>query len=120
MAMLRTAIRRFSTAPLRLSAASGEQVGLAAGSADHGSAKTWKILTIIGVVPGVTFCMINAYKGEMEHKAHHHQPEFVPYTHLRIRTKQFPWGDGNKSLFHNAETNALPEGYEETGHGHGH
>ncbi|WP_411026502.1 hypothetical protein, partial [Salmonella sp. s54395] len=110
--------RRFSVTSWRSSSVASEQVGLAAGSADHGSAKTWKIMTCVGAVPAVVFCMMNAYQGEMEHKAHHHQPEFVPYTHLRIRTKKFPWGDGDKSLFHNPEVNALPDGYEQTGSGH--
>jgi len=56
--------------------------------------------------------MLNVYLGAMQEE--HHQPPFVPYEHMRIRTKRFPWGDGQKSLFHNPHLNALPSGYEET------
>lgn len=49
------------------------------------TARTWKILTFVLALPGVGVCMANAY---MKMHAHpHHQEEFVPYPHLRIRTK---------------------------------
>ncbi|KAG8012240.1 Cytochrome c oxidase subunit 6A [Nibea albiflora] len=87
---------------------------LSAAAAGHGhgehSAKTWKILTYVVALPGVAVCMLNMYLKEQNHS--HEQPEFIPYTHLRIRSKRFPWGDGNKSLFHNPHLNALPDGYE--------
>uniref|UniRef100_A0A4W5MQP0 Cytochrome c oxidase subunit n=1 Tax=Hucho hucho TaxID=62062 RepID=A0A4W5MQP0_9TELE len=77
----------------------------------HGeqTARTWKILSFVVALPGVAVCMLNMYLKMQHHAAHHVEPEFVPYSHLRIRSKRFPWGDGNKSLFHNPEVNALPD-----------
>ncbi|KAL2092291.1 hypothetical protein ACEWY4_012089 [Coilia grayii] len=82
-------------------------------AAAHGDspARLWKILTFVVAFPGVAVCMLNTYL-KMQHHSHEH-PEFIPYSHLRIRSKRFPWGDGVKSFFHNSEVNALPDGYEE-------
>uniref|UniRef100_A0AAZ1XEV9 Cytochrome c oxidase subunit n=2 Tax=Oreochromis aureus TaxID=47969 RepID=A0AAZ1XEV9_OREAU len=102
--------------PVQMSAALAARRVLAAAShsGNEGGAKTWKILTIVLALPGVSVCMANAY---MKAQAHSHdQLEFVPYSHLRIRTKKFPWGDGNHSLFHNPHTNPLPDGYESSHH----
>ncbi|GAB1602162.1 cytochrome c oxidase subunit 6A2, mitochondrial-like [Argonauta hians] len=85
--------------------------GPSASAGDHGEGiKLWRNLTFLVAVPGVALCWANAYVfGE----SHHDRPEFKPYQHLFIRTKSFPWGDGNHGLFHNSHANALPEGYED-------
>ncbi|XP_065055196.1 cytochrome c oxidase subunit 6A2, mitochondrial-like [Rhopilema esculentum] len=72
----------------------------------------WRRISIFVAVPAVLVCAWNAWEKEKEHAAHG-RGEFVPYNHLRVRSKPFPWGDGNHSLFHNSHANALPEGYED-------
>ncbi|KAM3864106.1 cytochrome c oxidase subunit 6A2, mitochondrial [Diretmus argenteus] len=83
-------------------------------SSHEGGARTWKILSFVLACPGVAVCIVNAYLKAQAHS--HDQPDFVKYPHLRIRTKRFPWGDGNHSLFHNSHTNALPGGFEGSHH----
>ena len=76
----------------------------------------WKKISLFGAIPAVLFVAYSAYSVEQEHLQHiaeHGKPEFIEYSHLRIRSKPFPWGDGNHSLFHNSHANALPGGYED-------
>ncbi|KAL1463170.1 hypothetical protein WDU94_014951 [Cyamophila willieti] len=76
---------------------------------DHGT-KIWRILTLYVCIPGVILGSFLIWRHETE--SHHERPEFIPYEYMRIRTRPFPWGDGNHSLLHNKCLNALPEGYE--------
>ena len=81
-----------------------------------GTMKLWKNISIFVVIPGLAWTTWNAYSKEAEHMKHiaeHGRAPFQAYPHLRIRSKPFPWGDGNHSLFHNPHTNPLPEGYED-------
>ncbi|KAM9475926.1 cytochrome c oxidase subunit 6A1, mitochondrial [Clarias gariepinus] len=104
------AFGRLSQALLRSGvAAQTRQLSAAAAHGEQG-VKTWKLLTFLVALPGVGVCMLNMFLKTQHHS--HDQPEFVPYPHLRIRSKRFPWGDGNKTLFHNSHVNPLPDGYE--------
>uniref|UniRef100_A0A0B7BTS5 Cytochrome c oxidase polypeptide VIa n=1 Tax=Arion vulgaris TaxID=1028688 RepID=A0A0B7BTS5_9EUPU len=77
----------------------------------HGeSYKTWRNAFFILGVPAVVAVYYNAYYVMPQHPE---RPEFVPYAHLHLRGRKFPWGDGNHSLFHNPYYNAIPEGYDE-------
>ncbi|XP_037773936.1 cytochrome c oxidase subunit 6A, mitochondrial-like [Penaeus monodon] len=92
--------RSFSTSLRNASAGGG-------GAAHDGGMKQWKMLSYLVAIPAVALCMVNAFmSGE------HGRPDFIAYEHLRLRTKRFPWGEGQKSLFHNSHANALPDGYE--------
>lgn len=81
------------------------------------SSKRWKQFSLFLALPAIIGATINAW---WVHQKEHGHPraEFVPYDHLRMRNREYPWG-GHKSLFHNADANALPDGYEtEDKHGH--
>jgi len=79
-------------------------------SAEHeGGAKRWKNASLFLALPAIFLCMANIYFND----EHQERPPFKPYEHKYIRTSKFPWGDGNHSLFHNKERNALPTGYDD-------
>jgi len=111
MFALRTSLRKFSTSVIR---AAGKAHDAAAGGDHHANPTLWKNLTLFVALPAIAVCTANAWVHEKEHLAHpeHARPPFVAYEYLRRRTKPFPWGDGNHTLFHNPKKNALPEGYE--------
>ncbi|CAB1412687.1 unnamed protein product [Pleuronectes platessa] len=106
------ALRSVFKAVLRSSSTqTRRQLSATAGDGHGALAEKWRMLSFLIAVPGVAVCMLNMYLKQTHHSEE--RPEFVPYSHLRIRTKAFPWGDGKKSLFHNPHVNALPDGYDE-------
>merc|ERR1712150_215515 len=79
--------------------ASAEGPSASAGG-HEGGMKTWMRMTYLIALPGVAICWVNAQIKEKEHHEHYERPEFLAYEHLRIRSKPFVWGDGQKTLFH--------------------
>ncbi|XP_045477063.1 cytochrome c oxidase subunit 6A1, mitochondrial-like [Harmonia axyridis] len=78
-----------------------------------GGYKAYKFLFWIAAMPAIIGMSLYNYR-EYEHKKKCYQrPPFVKYSYLYKRDKNFPWGDGNHTFFHNKEKNALPEGYED-------
>ncbi|CAG9835418.1 unnamed protein product [Diabrotica balteata] len=72
--------------------------------------KIWKNLIIFLAFLSIILCAVNCYLSQQS--GHHEPPEYQKYGHMRGRTKIFPWGEDNKSLFHNPHVKALPDGYE--------
>merc|ERR1719378_475654 len=69
----------------------------------------------ISLLVAIPSCIAVAYKAFVLQEEPE-RPEFKEWDHLRKRAKKFPWGDGNKTLFHNPHMNALPDGYEAEAH----
>ncbi|KAL1959622.1 hypothetical protein VTO42DRAFT_1657 [Malbranchea cinnamomea] len=69
----------------------------------------WRKLSIYVVIPALTLAGINAWNLWKEHWEHwEHLPpleERVEYPYQNIRVKNYPWGDGDKTLFWNPEVN---------------
>ncbi|KAK5113177.1 hypothetical protein LTR85_010995 [Meristemomyces frigidus] len=60
------------------------------------------------VIPCIIIAGVNAWRlwGEhWEHKSHEPIEERVEYPYMNIRTKNFFWGDGDKTLFWNPKVN---------------
>lgn len=113
--LVRVGLRRFSGSWRRYVSTFAEETLAEEEHAVHTTA-TWKKISLFVAIPGVLLTAWHAVLKEQEHAQHiaeHGRAPFIPYKHLRIRAKPFPWGDGNHSLVHNPHTNALPEGYED-------
>lgn len=88
--------------------------GPSAVSGGHeGGYKLWRNLTFFVAFPAICLCGLNCY---MNHEHHTERPPWIKYEYLAIRHKRYPWGAGDKSLFHNPHKNALPDGYEDVKH----
>lgn len=72
----------------------------------------WKKITYFVAIPVVILTAIPVTKIELDHAKHrehlrHLSDEEWPvqYDHMNIRTKNFFWGDGDKTLFWNTDVN---------------
>ncbi|KAF7196896.1 Cytochrome c oxidase subunit 13, mitochondrial [Pseudocercospora fuligena] len=78
---------------------------------EHAAATSdlWRKLSIYVVIPSLCIAAVNAWRLWDEHWEHksHEGPieERTEYPYMNIRTKNFFWGDGDKTLFWNPKVN---------------
>ncbi|KAK4133410.1 mitochondrial cytochrome c oxidase subunit VIa [Trichocladium antarcticum] len=69
----------------------------------------WRKISIYTIPPALVLAAVNAYNLWNEHWEHwSHMPpleERTEYPYQNIRSRNFPWGDGDKTLFWNEEVN---------------
>ncbi|KAF2105062.1 cytochrome c oxidase subunit VIa [Rhizodiscina lignyota] len=74
-----------------------------------GTSDLWRRLSIYVVIPALVIAGANAYNLWNEHWEHWaHMPpleERTQYPYQNIRTKNYFWGDGDKTLFWNPKVN---------------
>ncbi|KAH7175956.1 putative cytochrome c oxidase subunit VIa [Dactylonectria macrodidyma] len=74
-----------------------------------GTTELWKKISLYGVSPCLIAAGANAYWLWNEHWDHwNHMPpleERTEYSYQNIRSKNYQWGDGDKTLFWNDEVN---------------
>ena len=73
-------------------------------------AKTWSHVYNFIAFPVMLLIGINCYVMEKEHMDHHDETlaDYVPYPYLRVKRNNFPFGDGEHTLFHNDRFNYDP------------
>ncbi|KAK2075130.1 hypothetical protein P8C59_009282 [Phyllachora maydis] len=78
---------------------------------EHAASTTelWRKISIYVCIPALALAGWNAYNLYNQHWEHwSHMPpleERTEYSYQNIRTKNFPWGDGDKTLFWNDKVN---------------
>ncbi|KAJ3644667.1 hypothetical protein Zmor_022378 [Zophobas morio] len=113
-ALINHSVRRFLQTSARRAAGPRVEGPSAVSGGHEGGFKIWKNISLFLALPAIGLCAVNCYLAHVNEG--HERPPFVKYDYLRLRSKRFPWGDGNHSLFHNPHTNALPDGYEDDHH----
>ncbi|ODQ50600.1 cytochrome c oxidase, subunit VIa [Saitoella complicata NRRL Y-17804] len=76
------------------------------------TADLWRKITYYIAFPLIIVGAVNAknlYDEHNEHMAHVDITEQPQYAYLNIRTKNFPWGDGDKTAFWNDKVNYHPQ-----------
>ncbi|KAI8914510.1 cytochrome c oxidase, subunit VIa [Gorgonomyces haynaldii] len=104
-------IRRFSNAVKQFPSYQETMLPEAYHAKEHakGSTKMWLNINLFLVIPALAAVGYFTLPKELAHIHHleEHPNEYVAWPHLRKRKNSFPWG--NEALFHNPNSNAVPE-----------